>query len=93
MSGLRNFHHGNAFLSLMHDTCTFASHESLVGFSVAYISQTWKYSIVSLGMLPCGQSHESQHVSDLIKASLYSRYGVTASTVSHLLLAHIQDLP
>jgi hypothetical protein len=83
LSDLRAFHGTAPFLSFIHDTCTFANHETYVGVSISFITQKWELSTLALGMATLGDSHASSHVAEIIIDTVRERFSIQNS-VCHI---------
>ena len=62
----------------LHDMCTFASKDTCLGISVAYIDESWKYSIVALGLIPHNQGHKAEQVATTINEYLSTNFRIEA---------------
>jgi hypothetical protein len=72
---------GMPFLCLLHDGCTFASKDSMIGFSVCFIDPGWCHNIVAVGLIPVNQGHAGATVAEVIKEEFSSRFDFTLDSV------------
>ena len=51
--------------------CTFASKDTCLGYSIAYITRDWKYHIVALGVVPHNHGHSAEQVAKTLRTQFH----------------------
>ena len=70
-------HSGRKFFSLLHDMCTFASKDTCLGYSAAYIDSDWNYTILALGLIPHNESHSASYVATSLATDFQMKFDMS----------------
>ena len=63
-------------MALLHDMCTFASKDTCLGYSVGYITKSWRYHLLALGIVPHNEGHSAQQVSHSLQTEFQFNFKV-----------------